>query len=116
MQSTDIIQDWHVHVYYDAATKPTAEAVRAGVAAALPDLKLGRMHDGPVGPHPMGSFQVLIPKDRFADAAAWFALNRQGLTVLLHPNTEDDLADHRDYPIWYGSAPKLNYEMFEKKD
>ncbi len=113
VQSPDIIQDWHVHVYFDAATKPVAEGVRADVAAAMPDLKLGRMHDGPVGPHPMGSYQVLIPNDRLAEATAWFALNRRGLTVLLHPNTDDDLKDHRDYPIWFGSAPKLNYERFE---
>ena len=112
--STDIIQDWHVHVYFDASTRATADAVRADIAREMPDLQLGRMHDKPVGPHPEGSFQVLIPNDRLAAAASWFALNRQGLTVLLHPNTEDDLKDHRDFPIWYGTAPKLNYEMFEK--
>lgn len=114
MQSTEIIQDWHAHVYFDAATKATATAVRADVEKGLTGLPLGRMHDGPVGPHPFGSFQVLIPNGRLAEATAWFALNRQGLTVLLHPNTADDLKDHRDYPIWFGSAPKLNYEMFEK--
>ncbi len=113
-QSTDVIQDWHVHVYFDGASRTTADAVRADIARDLPDLQLGRMHDKPVGPHPMGSFQVLIPNDRLADATAWFALNRQGLTVLLHPNTEDDLKDHRDYPIWFGTAPKINYEMFEE--
>lgn len=115
MQSVDIIQDWHVHVYYEAATKATAEAVRADVETGLAGLPIGRMHDGPVGPHPIGSFQVLIPNDRLAEATAWFALNRQGLTVLLHPNTEDDLKDHRDYPIWFGSAPKIKFEMFEPK-
>jgi aromatic ring-cleaving dioxygenase len=114
MQSIDIIEDWHVHVYYDTSTKPTAEAVCGEVEAHLPGLTVGRMHDGPVGPHPEGSFQVLIPNERFAETAAWFSLNRQGLTVLLHPNTTDDLKDHRDYPIWFGTAPKLNYEMFDK--
>lgn len=116
MQSIDIIQDWHVHVYFEQETKATAEAVRADIASAMPDLKLGRMHDKPVGPHPTGSFQVLIPNDRLAEATAWFALNRQGLTVLLHPNTADDLKDHRDYPLWYGPAPKINYEMFEERE
>ncbi len=113
MQSTDIIQDWHIHVYYDEGSKSTAEAVRTEVETGLPGLTIGRMYDKPVGPHPQGSFQVLVPNDRLAEVTAWVALNRQGLTVLLHPNTADDLKDHRDYPIWYGSAPKLNYEMFE---
>lgn len=115
MQSTDIIQDWHAHVYFDAATKPTAEAVLADVETALPGLKIGRVHDKPVGPHPQGSCQVLVPNDRLAEVASWFAVNRRGLTILLHPNTEDDLKDHRDYPIWYGSAPKINFEMFEER-
>ena len=115
MESIEIIQDWHVHVYYDDSSKAVAEAVRADVERALPGLKLGKMHDKPVGPHPEGSFQVLVPNDRMAEAASWFALNRRGLTILLHPNTEDDLKDHRDYPIWFGSAPKLNYEMFEDR-
>lgn len=116
MESTDIIQDWHVHVYFDEASKPIAEAVRADIERVMPDLKLGRVHDKPVGPHPEGSFQVLIPNERLADATSWFALNRRGLTILLHPNTEDDLKDHRDYPIWFGQAPKINYEMFEERE
>ena len=52
MQSTDIIQDWHIHVYYDEGSKSTAEAVRAEVETGLPGLTIGRMHDKPVGPHP----------------------------------------------------------------
>ncbi len=114
MQPTDIIEDWHVHVYYGPETKASAEAIRADVEQHLPGLKLGRMHDGPVGPHPEGSFQVLIPNGRLAEAASWFALNRRGHTILLHPNTSDNLKDHRDYPIWFGAAPKINYEMFEE--
>lgn len=115
MQSTDIIKDWHVHVYFDAGSKADALAVRADIEAALPGLKLGRVHDKPVGPHPMGSYQVLVPNDRMAETAGWLSLNRRGLTVLLHPNTEDDLKDHRDYPIWFGTAPKINFEMFENR-
>ena len=113
MQSTDIIQDWHIHVYYDEGSKSTAEAVRTEVETGLPGLTIGRMYDKPVGPHPQGSFQVLVPNDSLAEVTAWVALNRQGLTVLLHPNTADDLKDHRDYPVWCGSAPKMNYKIFE---
>jgi DOPA 4,5-dioxygenase len=115
LESIDIIQDWHVHVYYDETSKTVAQSLRGDIETEFAGLAIGRMHDKPVGPHPEGSFQVLVPNDRMAEVASWFALNRQGLTVLLHPNTQDDLKDHRDYPIWYGTAPKLNYEMFEDK-
>ena len=67
MQSTDIIQDWHIHVYYDDGSKSTAEAVRDEVETGLPGLKTGSMHDKPVGPHPQPSFQVLVPNERLAE-------------------------------------------------
>jgi aromatic ring-cleaving dioxygenase len=114
-KTIDMIKDWHIHVYYEAATKATAETLYKEITTAMPGLQIGRMHDQPVGPHPYGSFQVLIPNERLAEVTSWFSLNRRDLTVLLHPNTENDLKDHRDYPVWFGSAPKLNYEMFENR-
>jgi len=112
---TETIQDWHIHVYFEADTKKTAEALYHEIESIMPKLQLGRMHDKPVGPHPFGSFQIIIPNEKLAEIVSWFSINRQGLTVLLHPNTENELKDHRDYPIWFGSAPKLNFEMFEDR-
>lgn len=110
----DRIEDYHIHVYYDAASKPRAEALRAKLEAAFPEAEYGRWHDKPVGPHPEWSYQVKFGHDLFARIVPFLALERKGLTVLVHPNTGDDLRDHRDYALWMGSMPDLTLSIFEE--
>ena len=113
---TDQIEDYHVHVYYDAASKAQAEALRAKLESAFPEAEYGRWHDNPVGPHPEGSYQVHFDKKLFPKIVPFLALERDGLTVLVHPNTGKDLEDHRDYAMWMGSMPDLKLSIFEKDD
>ena len=114
MPDTAAIRGWHAHVYYDAATRPAAGAVRAGLAAALPGAVLGRWHDTLVGPHTRSFYQVAFPPALFAEAAAWLMLNRQGLAVLLHPETGDDLADHTAHAAWLGEMLPLKLETLTR--
>ena len=111
---TDRIEDYHIHVYYCEATKPKAEALRAKLEAAFPSALYGRWHDKPVGPHPEWSYQVHFAKELFAEIVPYVALERDGLTILVHPNTSDDLADHRDYALWMGDMPDLELSIFQK--
>ena len=111
---TGRIQDYHIHVYYDATTKPKAETLRAKLEAAFPAAVYGRWHDKPVGPHPEWSYQVHFPKELFAEIVPFVALERDGLTVLVHPNTDDDLADHRDHAFWMGNMPELKLGIFDR--
>ena len=107
MKPTQSPHGWHAHVYYDAATRGAAEAVRAGLAAAFPDAKLGRWHDAPIGPHTRGMFQVAFAPGLLADMLPWLMLNRDGLAVLLHPETGDELADHTAHAAWMGEMLPL---------
>ena len=108
------IRDYHIHVYYDASTKPKAQALRAKLEAAFPDAVYGRWHDKPVGPHPEWSFQVHFQVALFSQIVPYTALERDGLTVLVHPNTGNDLADHGEYALWMGSMPALKLSIFHK--
>ncbi|MEM7224423.1 MAG: DOPA 4,5-dioxygenase family protein [Pseudomonadota bacterium] len=108
---TSAITGYHAHVYYDAATKPTAEAVREGLAPF--DVALGRWHDNPIGPHPCGSYQVAFAPESFSQVVPWLALNRQGLTVFIHPETGQELEDHRDRALWLGPQRELKLEIFD---
>jgi DOPA 4,5-dioxygenase len=107
------IADWHAHVYYDAVSKPRAQTLRRALEEAFPQAEYGRWHDRPVGPHPQWSYQVAFPAALFEAIVPWLALNRDGLTVFIHPNTGDDLADHRDHALWMGSMPALDLSQFE---
>ena len=101
------VLDWHAHVYFDADTADFAQGLCERVSARFA-LPMGRVHRRPVGPHPRWSCQLTIAPDRFASAIAWLAINRNGLTVFVHPNSGEELADHRDRAIWLGSLEALN--------
>ncbi len=109
---TDLIQSYHAHVYYDAETKETAARLRAEVEARFDEITMGRWHDRPVGPHPCWSYQIAFETKLFGELVPWLALNREGLTVLVHPNTGQDLPDHADRAMWLGESPELNLSIF----
>ncbi|MGH6737832.1 MAG: DOPA 4,5-dioxygenase family protein, partial [Bradyrhizobium sp.] len=77
------IQNFHAHVYYGADTRAAALELCEAVGKTF-GVKVGRMHDNPVGPHPRGSCQLTIAKDQFSDVISWLVLNRKGLTVFTH--------------------------------
>ena len=107
----NIIKDYHIHIYFDETSVELAKKI--GIEASeLFSLELGRFHEKNVGPHPRWSVQLLVPNDKFADALAWMTLNREGLTIFTHPNTEDGLADHRDRAIWMGECLELDLSIF----
>ncbi len=105
------IKSYHAHVYFDAATADQAKALCEGAAQRF-DLVIGRMHPGPIGPHPMGSCQLGCSPRVFAELLPWLALNRKGLIVFAHPETGDHLADHRDHAIWLGGYLPLDLSLF----
>src|SRR6185436_17739727 len=61
-----IITGWHAHVYFDAASRDAAWAMRETVQSALAGrVQIGRFHEKAVGPHPMWSFQVAFAAGEF---------------------------------------------------
>jgi aromatic ring-cleaving dioxygenase len=89
------IAEYHAHVYYDPeTTRDRAERLRARVAAEFPRVTLGRWHDELVGPHTRSMYQIAFPADLLASFLPWLMLNREGLSVLVHPETGDDYRDH----------------------
>ena len=114
--NTPHIDDWHAHVYFDAATRDAAWALRQRIEAEL-EIEMGRFHEKPVGPHPMFSYQVTVSNAQFTIVMSWLALNHGDLIVFVHPNTGHDLEDHRDRAIWIGRSVPLKLDMFlNRKD
>ena len=107
------ITEFHAHIYYHPATsRPRAERLRERVAAAFPQARLGRWHDELVGPHPQSMFQIAFAPEMFGAFVPWLMLNRDGLAVLVHPETGDDLADHTAHAAWFGAVLPLRLEAF----
>lgn len=109
------VHGYHAHVYFDASTLPQARALCEAAAARFA-LRMGRVHEKPVGPHPDWSCQLAFRANLFADVIPWLMLHRQGLVVLVHPITGNDLRDHRDYPMWMGHARPLDLTVLSDRD
>ena len=100
------IENYHAHVYYDAATRAQAHKLCAAAGKKF-GVKVGRMHDDPVGPHPRGSCQLTVGNDQFAEVLPWLIVHRCALTIFAHAQTGDALKDHTDHVLWLGPSEKL---------
>ena len=105
------IENFHAHIYYDAADVDHAKDL-AGQVRERFGVTVGHFHLGPVGPHPRGSVQMTVPTDRFGDVATWLAINRDGLTIFAHASTGDDRKDHMHNVVWFGPSEALNLGIF----
>jgi len=110
-----LISSWHAHVYFDRSTRDAAWALRETIGRELAGaVELGRFHEKPVGPHPKWSYQLAIPPAAVAQVLGWLALNHGALDVFVHPNTGDELRDHRDCALWLGRSHALNLAAFDR--
>ena len=106
------IRDFHAHIYFDADELPRAQALAAAAHAKFA-VAIGHFHTRPVGPHPRGSCQLTVQRDRLGDFAQWIALNRNALTIFAHAETGEDLPDHTQHVIWFGETEPLNLAIFD---
>jgi len=112
-RETAIIESYHAHVYYDEASRSTAEWLREELGARF-EVELGRWHDKLVGPHPRSMYQVAFDATEFARIVPWLMINRRGLIVLVHPNTGDAVEDHETNPLWLGEKLELDIEFLRR--
>jgi DOPA 4,5-dioxygenase len=111
MSSTPSILSWHAHIYYDPAhSRARADALRQRIAERF-SVQLGRWHDVPVGPHTAAMYQVAFGIEQFARFVPWLMLNRDGLDVLVHPNTLAPRDDHLQHALWLGDKRALKDEV-----
>jgi aromatic ring-cleaving dioxygenase len=106
-----IITGYHAHLYYDPQTRPIAGRLRALIDDRFPRARIGSWHDEPVGPHPVAMYQVAFAAEDFRLIVPWLMLNRENLNVLVHPLTDDSVADHTRFALWLGSPLPLRIEM-----
>ena len=115
LEDPAIIRDYHAHIYYDPAiTRERAARLRERVAEAFPQATVGRWHDELVGPHLRSMYQVAFPSELLASFLPWLMLNRDGLTILLHPGTGDAYADHTKHAAWMGEVLPLKLDVLRR--
>lgn len=109
--TTPTIRGFHAHVYFGPDTLDQARTLCEAAALRFPRIKLGRIHEQPVGPHPDWSCQLAFKPDLFGELIPWLAMRRAGLVVFIHPISDNDLVDHRDRAIWMGAVRPLDLSV-----
>jgi aromatic ring-cleaving dioxygenase len=105
------IKSYHAHFYFDEDTYEKAALVRKWSAERFP-VELGNWNLEPRGPHVTPSFYFGFTNDLLPIIVPWLQLNSLGLTILLHPNTDDPRADHLYYTLWVNRSQPVNaYNM-----
>jgi DOPA 4,5-dioxygenase len=113
MTEVTAIRGFHAHVYFDATTRPTAERVHDALAQRF-GVELGALHARPIGPHTKGMFQVSLAPEQLATVVPWLMVNRAGLSILVHPITDDPVADHDTSPLWMGEPLSVDVEFIRR--
>ena len=111
-QPIEAIENYHAHVYYDDTTREEAARLREAVEQTF-EVTMGRWREEPVGPHPQAMYQIAFESDVLPTIVPWLMLNHGCLDVLIHPNTGDDVPDHRDAALWLGTKLDLNLQFLE---
>ncbi|KZT03468.1 uncharacterized protein LAESUDRAFT_814578 [Laetiporus sulphureus 93-53] len=110
------IKEWHFHIYFHQrnadehhAALELRDAVlrlrRDGAFIAVP---LFRVNTDPIGPHPVGSYEIWCPSESFASVFSYLCMNRGNLSVLVHPLTRDQRKDHEFRNAWIGPSFPLD--------
>ena len=108
-----VIAGYHAHIYYAPETRAAAARLREGMGARFTAV-LGRWHDKAVGPHPISMYQVAFAAAEFPRIVPWLMLNRDGLSILIHPLSGDGNLDHSRYALWLGEPVPLRLEVLRR--
>ena len=103
---------FHAHIYYSDEERETASALRDDFSVRRPAiLFVGEMTDRGVGPHPIPQFEIHFLETARAEVVA--AIQASGLRALVHPLTDDDLADHTTLAHWIGEPVELDVSVLD---
>ena len=104
-------ENYHAHVYFNPQTLTQAEKLCREAGERF-GVQVGRVHQKIVGPHPHWSCQLAFSTHQFSKLIPWLDQNRNGLNILIHGLTGDDLADHTDHAAWLGTPQELRLGFF----
>jgi DOPA 4,5-dioxygenase len=126
-----------IHIYYihtDAFQFQYAKELWERIRRDFPELRIYRLWEGPLGPHPVAMFEVNVftpgmrilslnlfeflaaghgtrltqGTEQFGAFIPWLVIHRGPLSALVHPNTGDDERDHTQRATWLGQPLPLN--------
>ncbi|TLD18323.1 hypothetical protein E2P81_ATG12118 [Venturia nashicola] len=116
--ANDIRGGFDIHVYF-LQTEPEqvqfATELWERIRREFPELRIYKVWDRPVGPHPVAMFEVnVFTPAQFGAFVSWLVIHRGPLSALVHPNTGDEVRDHTQRATWLGQPYPLNWSSVKK--
>lgn len=104
---------YHAHVYFDLSQQILAEQVRQKIIGERADdiLAIFPLVPRRVGPHDKPMFEMHFSDNR-TGFIEWLDQNRAGLSVLIHPVSANELADHTVNASWLGQQLPIHTGIF----
>ena len=102
---------FHAHIYYTAADRTAASDLRDLLTLDPGVLFVGAMTDRGVGPHPIPQYEIHFREGALSRMIS--AIEASGLRALVHPLTDDDLADHTTLAHWIGQPVELDTTVLD---
>src|SRR4051794_32139797 len=115
MSMPENLYGYHVHIYFDDTTKVRAADLRDTLVERFKAQPSGPKFVGIAGPHPIPQMSAIFPKATFtADVVPWLMFNRQGLDILIHPLTDDEVEDHTTHAVFLGQPVAVPVEKLHR--
>ncbi|KAK0224068.1 DOPA-like domain-containing protein [Armillaria fumosa] len=105
------VREWHFHIYFrqkNASEHHAALELRDAVLRLCRDgafvaVPLFRVNTEPMGPHPVGSYEIWVPAESFSSVFSFIALNH------------GQLRDHEHRNAWIGQPFPLDLSALPEK-
>lgn len=106
--------NYHFHIYYDLSCRNQAKIIQDYFLSRQPnhDVSVGQMWDKLIGPHSKPQFALEYlqrdTNDCFKKIYDYLLLNRNDLSVLIHPLINDEVKAHTTMAVWMGNKLDLD--------
>jgi DOPA 4,5-dioxygenase len=111
------IKDYHIHIYFNAQDwqqEMTAQNIAQSLQTLFPNDVKGVYNVGVVGPHSAPNVELDIKKESFGRIVQWLQQNGNDLSILIHPETGDDMKDHLESSLWLNRVTPYNDAFFDR--
>lgn len=103
---------YHAHIYFRPGEEGLIEAMHADAQRDLGDMAtVWPIRYRQVGPHPLPMFEIEFPDAQREAVLGWLQSHHGAQSVLLHPETGNDLVDHTEHVRWLGERLELDVSI-----
>ncbi|KZV73139.1 hypothetical protein PENSPDRAFT_575033 [Peniophora sp. CONT] len=107
--------DFHIYFMQSVPSEVKyAKELHERIRREFPEMRIYKVFERPVGPHPVGMFEVnTFSPHQTGVLFSFLTIWRGPLSVLIHPNTNDAYKDHTELNSWMGKPWPLHADMLK---